>query len=705
MITLQDVDDDVFDLLAEAADEAYARNKSRDALQSPEDDEDDIDLDYDLESDDEDVESDDLPTINININPADVEEDDNSLLEDGLDALAEQNADNNKLLQSIDETLKDQYEAEEEQRRKNAIVRESDSPFTDLLANDIVDNRNRPGPNNQNDSGGGLSDLFGGNGRNDRNDRDRRRDRTRRRRPQSRAGRMWERAKGALSSGKGKGALIGVTAAVLSGLALDSALTKFGMGGISGVADDLSGDKDDVVTPSNATASGAFVNDTPSTVETALSESNVRNDVIDDRSVVNNATQDNSKNILIQKLGAAGYSAEDAASMYSSNGNDYEKALKAFEEGKRPVSSEETGGLPDGVLAAGLAATAGGLAYKAGKYALNKFSSTVEVVPPELRDLGRPPAPPSPPSAGGAIRGLGSFAMKKLPLVNAAMIAASLGTDISDQRSKEYASEEEKNRDTAKLVGKGGTDAVLSIGGSAVGGVIGGLLGSIAGPVGMAVGATIGNEAGAAVGEWVSETTGVNEAVGNAAVAVYDVASDAMDSVKSLYKDVTNFFSDETDQSVDMAETQKEVLEKMSDDIVDKTTKGSPTGGMFSGWSNMFSMGKSSESPPVKTPPPSYVLRDTNDYKIKSDNAIVIPPPEPKIEPEPPATAAEIQQLVTNVVNNQKQANAPTARATVVSDSPVSPKSNSYTAQRPSLSSIPTHVDDATLTLINVGTL
>lgn len=692
---LTDLDrDDVFDLLASAADQDYEnRDKDVDVL-GPEDEEeeDSEDIEYDLQDIGDDDDSQPAPEIIVNIDNTGTDDDEDSTTENGLDtsdleegikALNEITEQNQELLESIDDTLENQFNAEERQRRKDAIVTEEGSPFSSLIASGDFENQ----PSNGGGLFDGIRDMFGGG-----KDKGKGKKGSKGKKPPTGPdGNKPGRFKNLLSKvggNRGK-ALTAMVATGLTYLAVDSAISKASEGsGVTDIAGNLIGNKDDVMNADNAAVPKAVYTENnasnkelteTNTVENkvvANAQTSSEEETINDSDFANNRTEQSTfSNVTNNETNSNTYAVPDALS---------------------PDSNVVTTAATVGAM---------GLGYIGAK----SFAKRAPT-PPVLNATVPASAVLD---AGSNVPAKSLFSkVKGIPLVGQLINTAMLGSDVMAQRDQEYETERDKNKDTAKLVGSWGADTVAAMAGAQAGAAVGAAMGSVVPVIGNIVGAGIGSLVGGAAGYFASSELGFSEMVGDAASTVYDAAADAVTSVNSMFDSVSDFFVSEQEISAEEAIAQKEVYKELKDDV-EKPAFG--TGGFFS---NMFggdsstsnidtsvlTAPRTSSNVSATVGPTASVSTQSNQYKVSSDNEIIVPTPayEP---PEETLTAANVEHIINNTYNQQNAQPKPNGASIVRKDKAniEKPENNSYAAQKPNLTTTPLYIDDATLGLINVG--
>lgn len=677
---LTDLDrDDVFDLLSSAADQDYENRDNDVDVLGPEDEEEDSeDIEYELQDTGNDEDRPPVHEIVVSIDNTRSEDDEDSTTENGLDtsdleegikALNDITEQNQALLESIDDTLENQFNAEERQRRKDAIITEESSPFSSLIASGDFENQ----PSSEGGLFDGLRDTLGLGGGGDAGKGKKGKPAEG---PDSKKPGRFKRLMSNIGGNKGK-MLTGLIATGLAIAAVDSVASKLGSESLLDTAGNLVGDKDDVMNADNATVPKAVYTENNAVenkvVENAQTSSE---EEINDSDFATNRTEQSTFSNVINN---------------ETNSNTY-----AVPEALSPDSNIVTTAATVGAM---------GLGYM-GTKSIAKRAPTPPVLNTTVPASAVLEAGSNAPSKSlfGKVKGL--------PLIGSLINTAMLGADVMTQRDQEYDTDLDKNKDTAKLVGSWGADTVAAMAGAKAGAAVGAAMGSVVPVIGNIVGAGIGSLAGGAAAYFASSELGFSEMVGDAASTVYGAAAEAVTSVNSMFDSVSDFFISEQEISTEEALAQKDVYKELKADI-EKPTFG--TGGFFS---NMF--GGNSSTSSVDTSvltaprtssnvtatvgPTASVSTQSNHYKVSSDNEISVPTPvyEP---PEETLTAANVENIINNTYNQQKAPPRANGASIVRKDKAniEKPENNSYASQKPSLTTTPLYIDDATLGLINVG--
>ncbi len=199
-------------------------------------------------------------------------------------------------------------------------------------------------------------------------------------------------------------------------------------------------------------------------------------------------------------------------------------------------------GLMGPIIGAITAAIAGGLAMLAklpGLGTLGKLAAAMAPRAPITQPAaGKAPGPSvpggvAPDIPGGAAGGAGQAAkkpgllaragksvggaLKRIPLLGAALAAVGIGAGVYDSESDDSLTRAEKDKKTGGVVGGGAGSIGGMLAGGAAGAKAGALLGAFGGPVGVAIGAGLGSVVGGVAGGFFGEKAGgiVGEKVGS----------------------------------------------------------------------------------------------------------------------------------------------------------------------------------------------
>jgi hypothetical protein len=170
-------------------------------------------------------------------------------------------------------------------------------------------------------------------------------------------------------------------------------------------------------------------------------------------------------------------------------------------------------------------------------------------------DPSAQPAEPSKPTAKpAAVSPASSDSVKttrsRLPKAGLAGIAVSgimLGSDIFDQRSQQYSSESEKNKDTAGLVGGFAAESGGALAGGLLGAKAGAAAGLLFGPgaaVASPILAAVGGVVGSIGGALAASESGISETAAQMTETVYEAGEEFVEAGKDVFKKL-NIFGDE----------------------------------------------------------------------------------------------------------------------------------------------------------------
>lgn len=418
---------------------------------------------------------------------------DNSEVVDGVSELTEAtqnvadvveqgNKDQEQILSSIDETLKDQFEAQERDRRKAAIINET-TPFDYFV--DAQNNGAAGGADNANGGGllGGMLPPFGGG-----KDRDPKQDK------------KWkDKTKGEkFKSGLKLGAKATAAAALLALVGI-TAKDKFFPDGMPEwmpfVGEDEEGNSDSPISDSVAAVglAGAgyygakkagekfFGNDVQ--VDDGTVKADVKDaDVDTDTDATKNKADDKPK-------------SDDKPKADTDKNADSKKAI-----------SDDTKDVDDPKSKDKWYKSLGKKFAPAAKYADDALASTGKF-------LGK--------AAG--------------PVASLAASGFSAYSQISDINANTELTEDEKNTEIAKVAGSTVVDGAASAGGFMAGAATGAAIGSVIPVVGTAVGGVVGGLIGGFGGSMLAEATGLTEAGGEFAAAAFNTYEDISDTASKMY--------------------------------------------------------------------------------------------------------------------------------------------------------------------------
>lgn len=379
----------------------------------------------------------------------------------------------------------------------------------------------------------------------------------------------------------------------------------------------------------------------------------------------------------------------------------------------------------------------------------NKPSADTKTVTPDVE------AKATKPGLGSKIKG-GAKALTKGSAIGTLVSGAMLFADINEQRSQEYESEEAKDKDTAKLVGgfAGESSAVIA----------GGLAGAAIGSVVPVVGTAIGGLVGSAAGYLASQELGLSELGEEAAVKLYDIGKDVSKqasevvgevsgvvsnltssitgALSSAFSSVSDFFGFATESEKDKAEQEEDVRKKemeaaleMRDLLEEKELDAEP------GWSlfgkdpspaqqrpTLPQFGPSLPNSSTQKPSGTRTNRDGGfieqtpkdrqdefnapyvdgaTYNLDSDASDVVETPRERAliyDPdEQRASNEKVVNAITNLQTTNNNTTAPKPKAVAVHKASAPESKRNNIGGKPSLSNIPVSSDDASIMLINSG--
>lgn len=168
--------------------------------------------------------------------------------------------------------------------------------------------------------------------------------------------------------------------------------------------------------------------------------------------------------------------------------------------------TQPTAGKTTGAPAAGGVSAAGGAA----KPGQPVPAAPGSAIPEAAAGAGKKPGLLS--RAGKGVGG----ALKRIPLLGAALAAVGIGAGVYDSESDDSLTRAEKDKKTGGVVGGGAGSIGGMLAGGAAGAKAGALLGAFGGPVGVAIGAGLGSVVGGVAGGFFGEKAGgiVGEKVG-----------------------------------------------------------------------------------------------------------------------------------------------------------------------------------------------
>lgn len=573
--------------------------------------------------------------------------------------------------------------------------------------------------------------------------------------PRGRFGRIFD----ALQTGAGfiqdnVGTIAGVGGLVAGGFAVDSALEKYGFGGI--LPEEVKATEDELKVERQAAADK--LQEARDNYEKASQISDEKERV---RQTILAEVEINKQRDAINKIDEE---LEDRKAEFAKREAAISELSETTEAAKEVVVPEtsfptaETVGL-------GLAAV-GGAAYAVSRRKQSDINVEDSIDSPvtetvdgasQEKKVNQKPVDPSveasakKPALGSSIK-QGAKALTKGSAIGTLVSGAMLFADINEQRSQEYASEDEKNKDTSKLVGgfAAETSAV------AAGALAGAAIGSVVPVVGTAIGGLVGSVGG----YLASQEFGLTELGEEAAVKMYDIGKDvskqasiAVDDLSgfasglagtissafnSAFSSVSDFFDFSTDADKENAERQEEIQKQeiesaleMKDLLKEAEVNAEP------GWSlfgkdptparqqpMMPQFGGGVPSSPSRAPAPKtsggYVVTTPKDqqdafdapyvdgaYTIDSTASDVVDAPRDKaliFDPdEQRASNDKVVSAITNMQTTNNMSSAPKAKAQAVHKASAPDSKRANVGAKPSLSNIPVSSDDASIMLINSG--
>lgn len=573
--------------------------------------------------------------------------------------------------------------------------------------------------------------------------------------PRGRFGRIFD----TLRSGAGfikdnVGTIAGLGGVVAGGFAVDSALEKYGFGGIlpekaKDTEDELKAERQDASDKLAAARSN---------YEKASSLSDEKERI---RQTVLAEVEINKQRDAINKIDTE---LDDRKAEFAKREAAISDITEATEVAKETVTPESS--MPSaGTLGLGIAAVAGTGYAVANRRKSPDLNQEDLVDIPKQPDVASPDAAPakkpvSPdieatakkPALGSSLKN-GAKALTKGSAIGTLVSGAMLFADINEQRSQEYASEDDKNKDTSKLVGgfaaESSAVAAGALAGAAIGSVvpvvgtvIGGLVGSVGGYLAsQELGLTeLGEEAAVKmydIGKDVSKQA--SAAVGDLSGFASDIAGTISSAFNSAFSSVSDFFDFSTDSDKENAERQEDIQKKeieaaleMRDLLEEAEVAAEP------GWSlfgknptptrqqpTLPQFGPSLPNSPGKIPAPKtsggYVVTTPKDqqdlfdapyvdgaYTIDSDASDVVEAPRDKATVYDPDEQRASNERVVSAINNIQTTNnnaaaAPRARAEAVHKASAPESKRNNVGAKPSLSNIPVSSDDASIMLINSG--
>jgi gas vesicle protein len=318
-------------------------------------------------------------------------------------------------------------------------------------------------------------------------------------------------------------------------------------------------------------------------------------------------------------------------------------------------------------------------------------------------------------------------------LVGSALDSVFLYQDVVAQREQEYATEEERDKGTAGLLGRFAGKQSGALAGAAAGAAIG----SVVPLVGTAIGGLLGSVAG----YFAAEELGLADLGEKAAEKIYDVGADVLDDSTTTQNSIENFFKFGADQQEELGEVSREIQDSQLDSteritkMIDTTEREvEEGGGFFSSMFNKFSRDSDSPAPkPTVNPgipntasnPPKKKITETSStveygsgprysdaefdkmYREGQDSDQIIVPRSPVYVYEQEDRDAATSRLEAAVAAGSKpKESKPKATAKVVHghQGKAQERSNQVAAStKPTLATVPLHIDDPVLQLLNLG--
>lgn len=563
------------------------------------------------------------------------------------------------------------------------------------------------------------------------------------------------------------GAVAGVGSVVAGGVVLDSALEKYGFGGI---LPEAAKDTEDELKAEREEAAGKL-----QAARTQYEEASKLSDEKERmRQTILAEVEINKQRDAINKIDTE---LEDRKAEFAKRAAAISEVTDVAEAAKEVVTPDSI--MPSTeTLGLGVAAL-GGTAYAIASKRKADAIDSVDLVDapllpdaPEQKPTQKPVNPEvetkaKKPALGSSIKQNAKL-LTKGSVIGTAVSGAMLFADINEQRSQEYASEDEKNKDTSKLVGgfAGESAGVLAggIAGAKIGAGIGAALGSVVPVLGTAVGAAagtaIGGLAGSIGGYFAAEELGLSELGEEAAVKMYEIgkdvskqASEAVDGLSNFASGLTNsitgafnsalssvsdFFDFSTDADKENAERQEDIQKKEIEaalemrDLLEEAEVAAEPGWSLFGKSpaparqqpTLPQFGPSLPNSPSRVQPPKtsggYVVTTPKDqqdlfdapyadgaYTIDSTASDVVDTPREKATIYDPDEQRASNERVVNAITNMQTTNnnavAPKARAQAVHKASAPDSKRANVGAKPSLSNIPVSSDDASIMLINSG--
>lgn len=319
-------------------------------------------------------------------------------------------------------------------------------------------------------------------------------------------------------------------------------------------------------------------------------------------------------------------------------------------------------------------------------------------------------------------------------LIGSALDSIFLYQDVVAQRDQEYATEEERDKGTAGLLGRFAGKQSGALAGAAAGAAIG----SVVPLVGTAIGGLLGSVAG----YFAAEELGLADLGEKAAEKIYDVGSDVLEDSNSTQNSIDSFFKFGSDQQEELGEVTKEIQDSQLDSteritkMIDTTEREvEEGGGFFASMFNKFSRSDSdaSANKPTVNPgipntagdPPKQKITETSStvdygsgpkysdsefdkmYREGQDSDQIVVPRSPVYVYDQEDRDAANSRLEAAVASSAApKESKPKATAKVVHGHQGKTQERSgqvASSTKPTLATVPLHIDDPVLQLLNLG--
>lgn len=399
------------------------------------------------------------------------------------DVVEQGNKDQEQILSSIDETLKDQFDAQERDRRKAAIINET-TPFDYFV--DAQNNGMDGGANGANSGGllGGMLPPFGGG-----NDRDPKKDK------------KWkDKTKGEkLKTGLKTGGKLAAAAALvgLVGLTVKDKFFPEGMPDwMPFVGEDEEGNSDSPISDSVAAVglAGAGYYGAKKAGEKFFGK-DIQVDDVETKADVKPADVDTDSTVS---------KTDDDKSKTEAKDSDTKKSITDDTKDVDDPKSKD----------------------KWYKSLGNKFAPVAKY-------------------ADDALASTGKFLGKAAgPVASLAASGFSAYSQISDINANTELTEDEKNTEIAKVAGTTVVDGAASAGGFMAGAATGAAIGSVIPVVGTAIGGVVGGLIGGYGGSILAEATGLTEAGAEFAVDAFNTYEDISNTAGKMYDEAGKVYDD-----------------------------------------------------------------------------------------------------------------------------------------------------------------